>query len=121
MLPRIAEEKDSPTNVVETDKKEGTKKHMQQKEKRDRGSNKCDKNIDSCNRNVHESDKSKKCDKFTDCHKVDVEKEKGKKCDTKGEINKDTTVKRTSDTKSQSFNSMSSKLTKDSKDNRSVQ
>lgn len=121
MLPRIAEEKDSPTNIVESEKKEGTKKHVQQKDKRER-SIKCDKIIDSCNRNVQESDKSKKCDKSADCHKVDIEKEKGKKCDTKVEINKDTIVKKTSDTKSQLSNSMSSgKSGKDSKDNRSVQ
>lgn len=81
LLPRIAEEKDSPTNNGQDDKDkkcdksgENKSKNVQQKDKKEK---KCDKNGESCNK----EEKFKKCDKTTECHKSTDEKKETKKCD----------------------------------------
>ncbi|XP_063929483.1 microtubule-associated serine/threonine-protein kinase 3 isoform X5 [Zophobas morio] len=100
LLPRIAEEKDSPTNNGQEDKKDKCdkvekNKNVQQRDKKEKS--KCDK-VESCNKSIQEQDKSKKCDKTAEYHKSaerDLKKGEGSKADEKAQKNK-------SDNKSQS-------------------
>lgn len=86
LLPRIAEEKDSPTNTVqETEKdkkcdKENPNKiktiHHHQQQKDNKKDKRCDRNLEGCNKHGQDqtTTKKEKCDKTGESSKTDLKK-----------------------------------------------